>query len=108
MKGSRPPVDRWIRRFEVAHFAGLEDKRRAPKTTPRKVWLPLLLELSHLQKRHLDAGEFRIWSLLANDDLSVHTVGRVMALKKPVYDDIPHVLGTPAKKPSGPHPYKAP
>src|SRR5436309_15584972 len=30
-----------------------------------------------------------------------------MALNKQVYDAIPHVLGTPAKKPPGPHPYKA-
>ena len=45
----------------------------------------------HLQKRHPDAGEFRIWSLLANDTISVRTVGRVMALNKQVYDDIPHV-----------------
>jgi transposase InsO family protein len=107
MKVSRPTVDMWIRRFEVEHFAGLEDKSRAPKTTPRKVWLPLMIEIYHLQKRHPDAGEFRIWSLLANDDISVRTVGRVMALNKQVYDDIPHVLGTPAKKPPGPHPYKA-
>jgi hypothetical protein len=94
MKVSRPTVDMWIRRFEVEHFAGLEDKSRAPKTTPRKVWLPLMIEIYHLQKRHPDAGEFRIWSLLANDDISVRTVGRVMALNKQVYDDIPHVLGT--------------
>jgi len=107
MKVSRPTVDMWIRRFEAEHFAGLEDKGRAPKTTPRKVWLPLMLEIYHLQKRHPDAGEFRIWSLLANDDSAVRTVGRVMALNKQVYDAIPHVLGTPAKKPPGPHPYKA-
>jgi transposase len=107
MKVSRPTVDMWIRRFAVEPLAGLEDKSRAPKTTPRKVWLPLMIEIYHLQKRHPDAGEFRIWSLLANDDISVRTVGRVMALNKQVYDDIPHVLGTPAKKPPGPHPYKA-
>jgi hypothetical protein len=66
-----------------------------------------MIEIYHLQKRHPDAGEFRIWSLLANDDIAVRTVGRVMALNKQVYDDIPHSLGTPAKKPPGPHPYKA-
>jgi hypothetical protein len=49
-----------------------------------------MIEIYHLQKRHPDAGEFRIWSLLANDDILVRTVGRVMALNKQVYDDIPH------------------
>jgi len=107
MQVSRPTVDLWIGRFEAEHFAGLEDKSRAPQTTPRKVWLPLMIDIYHLQKRHPDAGEFRIWSLLANDAISVRTVGRVMALNKQVYDDIPHVPGKQAKKPPGPHPYKA-
>ncbi len=107
MKGSRPTVDRWIRRFEAEHFARLEDKSRAPPTPPRNVWLPLMIEIYHLQKRHPDAGAFRIWSLLANAALSVRTGGRVMALKKQVYDDIPHVPGKSAKSPPGPHPYKA-
>ena len=66
-----------------------------------------MIEVYHLQKRHPDAGEFRIWSLLANDTISVRTVGRVMALNKQVYDDIPHVAPPQAKKPPGPHPYKA-
>ena len=44
---------------------------------------------------------------LANDTISVRTVGRVMALNKQVYDDIPHVAHPQAKKPPGPHPYKA-
>ena len=104
---SRPTVDLWIRRFEAEHFAGLEDQSRAPHTTPRKVWLPLMLEIYHLQKRHPDAGEFRLWSVLANDTIAVRTVGRVMALNKHVYDDIPHVPATQAKKPPGPHPDKA-
>src|SRR5712691_13441508 len=107
MQVSRPTVDLWIRRFEAEHFAGLEGKSRAPHTTPRKVWLPLMIEVYHLQKRHPDAGEFRIWSLLANDTIAVRTVGRVMALNKQVYDDIPHVPSTQAKQPPGPHPYKA-
>ena len=106
MQVSRPTVDRWIQRFEAEHFADLEDKSRVPHTTPRKVWLPLMIEIYHLQKRHPDAGEFRIWSLLANDTISVRTVGRVMALNKQVYDDIPHVPGKQAKKPPGPHPTK--
>jgi len=107
MQVSRPTVDRWIQRFEAEHFAGLEDKSRVPHTTPRQVWFPLMIEIYHLQKRHPDAGEFRIWSLLANDTISVRTVGRVMALNKQVYDDIPHVPEKQAKKPPGPHPYKA-
>ena len=104
---SRPTVAVWIRRFEAEHFAGLADKSRAPHTTPRKVWLPLMIAIYHLQKRHPDAGEFRLWSLLANDDIAVRTVGRVMALNKHVYDDIPHVRGKQPKKPPGLHPYKA-
>ena len=104
---SRPTVALWIRRFEAEHLAGLEDKSRAPKSPARKVWLPLMIEVYPLQKRHPDAGEFRIWSLLANDTISVRTVGRVMALNKQVYDDIPHVAHPQAKKPPGPHPYKA-
>ena len=64
---SRPTVALWIRRLSGT-LAGLEDKSRAPQTPARKVWLPLMIEVYHLQKRHPDAGEFRIWSLLANDD----------------------------------------
>src|SRR5215475_3414233 len=98
MQVSHPTVDLWIRRFEAEHFAGLEDKSRVPHTTPRQVWLPLMIEIYHLQKRHPDAGEFRIWSLLANDTIAVRTVGWVMALNKQVYDDIPHVPEQQAKK----------
>ena len=65
LRVSRPTVDRWIHRFEAEHVAGLADKSRAPKAPTRKVWLPLMLQIYHLQKRHPDAGEFRIWSLLA-------------------------------------------
>jgi hypothetical protein len=61
---SRPTISAWIRRFEAEHFAGLADKSRAPKAPARKVWLPLMLEVYHLQKRHPDAGGFRMWSLL--------------------------------------------
>jgi transposase InsO family protein len=66
-----------------------------------------MIEIYHLQKRHPDAGEFRLWSLLANDTISVRTVGRVMALNTHVYDDVPHVSAPQAKQPPGPHPYKA-
>ena len=104
---SRPTVDTWIARFEAEHFAGLMDKKRGPKTPPRKVWLPRMVQVYHLQKAHPDAGEFRIWSLLAQPDISARTVGRIMALNKLVYDDIPHVA-TPGPKPTPqPHPYKA-
>jgi hypothetical protein len=104
---SRPTVDRWITRFEAEHMAGLEDKSRAPKATARKAWLPLMIDVYHLQKRHPDAGRFRIWSLLARSDISERTVGRVMALNKQVYDDIPHVDKPTHQKAPGPHPYKA-
>jgi transposase InsO family protein len=103
---SRPTVHAWIRRFEAEHFAGLVDKPRGPKH-PRKVWLPLIVQVYHLQKAHPDAGEFRIWSLLAQPDLSVRTVGRIMALNRLVYDDIPHVPKRGMRRHPGPHPYKA-
>lgn len=104
---SRPTIDLWIRRFEAEHFAGLEDKSRTPHSTPRKVWFPLMVAVYHLQKRHPDAGRFRIWSLLARDEISVRTVGRIMAVNKQVYDDIPHVVRQRRKRPARPHPYKA-
>jgi hypothetical protein len=47
------------------------------------------------------------WSQLTNDAISVHTVGRIMALNKQIYDDILHVPSPAAKKPPGLHPYKA-
>jgi transposase len=103
---SRPTVNGWIRRFEAEHFAGLVDKPRGPKY-PRKVWLPLMVQVYHRQKAHPDAGEFRIWSLLAQPDVSVRTVGRILALNRLVYDDIPHVPKRGSKPPPGPHPYKA-
>jgi transposase len=104
---SRPTVDAWITRFEAEHFAGLMDKKRGPKAPPRKVWLPRMVQVYHLQKAHPDAGEFRIWSLLAQPDISVRTVGRIMALNKLVYDDIPHVAKPGPKPTPQPHPYKA-
>jgi transposase len=103
---SRPTVDRWIARFEGEHFAGLIDRKRGPQW-PRKVWFPVMVAVYHLQKRHPDAGEFRIWSLLARPDLSVRTIGRIMALNKRVYEDIPHVRKQGPKPPPQPHPYKA-
>jgi transposase InsO family protein len=104
---SRPTVREWIHRFEQEDLTGLEDKSRAPKAPARKAWLPLMITVYHLQKRHPDAGRFRIWSLLGQDDVSVRTIGRVMALNKRVYDDIPHVRRPRAKSTPQPHPYKA-
>jgi len=103
---SRPTVDRWIGRFEAEHFAGLLGHKPGPQS-PRKVWFPIMVEVYHLQKAHPDAGEFRIGSLLAREDISVRTVGRVMALNRQGYDDIPHQRKHAAKQPPQPHPYKA-
>jgi Winged helix-turn helix/Integrase core domain len=107
LRVSRPTVDRWIARFEMEHFAGLVDKSRAPRAPVRKIWLPLMVQVYHLQKAHPDAGEFRIWSLLARADVSVRTIGRVMALNKLLYDDIPHVPKRGVPRAPAPHPYKA-
>jgi transposase len=104
---SRPTVDRWIHRFEAEHFAGLVDKSCAPKAPARKVWFPVMVAVYHLQKRHPDAGGFRIWSLLARTDVSFRTVERIMALNRQVYDVIPHGRTQDAKKAPTPHPYKA-
>ena len=91
---SRPTVDAWIQRFETEHFTGLMDRSRAPKAPVRKIWLPLMVQVYHLQKAHPDAGEFRIWSLLARSDVSVRTIGRVMALNTPhsLYKDPQSVI----------------
>jgi hypothetical protein len=104
---SRPTVDAWIQRFETEHVAGLVDRSRAPKAPARKVWLPLMVRVYHLQKARPDAGRFRLWSLLARSDISERTVGRIMALNKLVYDDIPHVPKRGVRQAPGPHPYKA-
>jgi hypothetical protein len=47
------------------------------------------VEINHVQKAHPDAGEFRIWSLLAQLEVAGRAVGRIMALNRLVYDDIP-------------------
>jgi|SRR5215469_4027117 len=103
---SRPTVDLWIARFEEAHMAGLVDHKPGPKS-PRKVWFSTMIAVYHLQKRHPDAGEFRIWSLLARPDLSVRTIGRIMALNRRVYDDIPQGHKPTPKQEPQPHPFKA-
>ena len=104
---SHPTITAWRRRFEAEELAGLADKSRAPHAPARKTWLPLMIEVYHLQKRHPDAGRFRIWSSLARPESSERTVGRVMALNKQLYDDIPHVRSPRLKLDSAPHPYKA-
>lgn len=104
---SRPTVDRWMQRFEAEDLAGLVDRPRGPRA-PRKVWFPLMVAIYHVQKAHPDAGEFRIWSLLANDTMAVRTVGRVMALNRQVYADIPPPQGVRGPhQPPQPHPYQA-
>jgi transposase InsO family protein len=100
-------VDAWLARFEAEHWAGLVDKKRGPKAPPRKVWFSRMVQVYHLQKAHPDAGALRIWSLLAQTDISVRTVGRIMAVNKLVYDDIPHVPKQGPKRPAQLHPYKA-
>jgi transposase InsO family protein len=104
---SRPTVNAWITRVEAEHLVGLLDKKRGPKEPPRKIWLPRLVQVYHRQQAHPDAGAFRIWSVLAQPDLSGRTVGRMMALNKLVYDDLPHVPTRGVPRAPGPHPYKA-
>lgn len=106
LRVSRPTIDAILTRFDREPFAGLADKRRGPKA-PRKRWLPVMVRVYHLQKVHPDAGEFRIWSLLAQPDLSARTVGRIMALNRLIYEDIPHVRRKGPKPPPQPHPFKA-
>ena len=86
-----------------------ERRGREPhaETTRRKAWLPVMVAIYHLQKRHPDAGRFRIWSVLGNPEISERTVGRVMALNKRLYPDIPHVAKKRQKKEPQPHPFKA-
>jgi transposase InsO family protein len=105
---SRPTINAWIARFEADNLESLEDKSRAPHTTVRKAWLPVMVEIYHLQKRHPDAGGFRIWSLRGKHDLSVRTIERIMAINRRVYKDIPGTA--PQRAPKGapqPHPFKA-
>jgi helix-turn-helix protein len=104
---SRPTVDAWVQRFETEHFAGLVDRSRAPNAPARKVWLPLMVQVSHLQKAPPDASRFRLWSLLARSDISERTVGRIMALNKLLYDDIPPVPTRGGKRVPGLRPYQA-
>jgi hypothetical protein len=67
-----------------------------------------MIAIYHLQKAHPDAGEFRLWNLLANAAIAVRTLGRVMALNWQVYDNIPPPQGAKGpKQPSQPQPYKA-
>ncbi|HSX78492.1 MAG TPA: helix-turn-helix domain-containing protein, partial [Candidatus Saccharimonadia bacterium] len=102
---SRPTINTWIARFERDNGASLEDKSSAPHTPARKVWLPVMLEIYHLQKRHPDAGGFRIWSLRGKTDLAVRTVERIMALNRQVYKDIPGAEGPGVRKAAPqPHP----
>ncbi len=105
---SRPTINLWLERFEAENLASLEDRSRAPKTPVRKAWFAVMVEIYHLQKRHPDAGGFRIWSLRGKTDLSVRTVERIMALNRQVYKDIPGAEGAGGQKAAPqPHPFKA-
>jgi hypothetical protein len=105
---SRPTITAWIARFEADNAASLEGQSRAPKSPVRKAWLPVMVDIYHLQKRHPDAGGFRIWSLRGKTDLSVRTVERIMAINRRVYTDIPHGGRTRHHKTApGLHPFKA-
>jgi hypothetical protein len=108
LQGSRPTIDRWSTRFARDNAASLADQSSAPHTPARKVWLPVMLEMYPLQKRHPDAGGFRLWSLRGKTDLSVRTVERIMALNRQVYTDSPgtEALHAPPAPPQ-PHPFKA-
>jgi len=44
---SRPTITAWMTRFEADNTARLEDQSRAPPTTGRKAWLPVMVEISH-------------------------------------------------------------
>jgi hypothetical protein len=104
---ARTTSARWSGRFEAEPFAGLLDKKRGPKEPPRKVWCPRMVQVYRLQKAHPDAGECRIWSLWAQLDIAVRTVGRMRALHKLVDDDIPHGSKSGRQPPPPPHPYTA-
>ena len=70
----RPTVDAWIARFEAEHFAA-PSKKRGPKEPPQSLahgWCSV-----SSPEVYPDAGEFRIWSLLAQPDISARTVGRI-------------------------------
>lgn len=104
---ARTTIDRWLGRFEAEPLAGLLDTKRGPKEPPRTVWFPRMVQVYRLQKAPPDAGECRIGSLLAPPDLSVRTVGRMMAFNTLVDDDRPHVPQRGQQPPPQPHPYKA-
>jgi hypothetical protein len=104
---SRPTINIWIERFEAENLSSLEDQSHTPQTIRRKAWLPTMVEIYHLQKRHPDAGGFRIWSLRGKTDLSIRTLERIMAVNRQVYSDIPHGSKQRKKKAPQPHPFKA-
>jgi transposase InsO family protein len=104
---SRPTINAWIAHFEADNLASVEDRSHTPKTMRRKAWLPTMVEIYHLQKRHPDAGGFRIWSLRGKTDLTVRTIERIMAINRQVYSDIPQGGKKRHQQPAQPHPYKA-
>ena len=105
---SRSTITRWSTRCEAEHAARLEDKSRAPTAPVRKVWWPVMVDISPLHKRHPDAGGFRIGSRRGKPALSVRTVERMMALNRRVSTDMPgtEALHAPPAVPQ-PHPLQA-
>lgn len=99
-------VTRILRAFAKEQFAGLVPKSKAPKDPARKITLPLMVSIYHLQKQYPQAGEFRIWSLLGREDVSARTVGRIMATNRLVYDDLPKKEKPKEEKEPQIHPYK--
>lgn len=101
-------IPRWIRRCEADQCASLEDHRRAPTTTRRQAWVPVMVDIDHLPKRHPDAGGFRIGSVLGTTALSVRTVERLMASNRQVYPALPTRGETRFRKTTpGSHPVTA-
>jgi hypothetical protein len=91
-------------RLEADNAARLEDTSRAPPSPGRKVWLPVMVAISHRHKRHPDAGGFRIWSRRGHTALAGRTVERLMAINRQVYAAIAPGGRTPPRTttPGGP------
>ena len=115
VRGSRPTINAWIGRFEADNLASLEvdtwavleDQSSAPQAPVRQVWFPVMREVYHRQKRHPEAGRFRLGRLRGRPAIGERTVGRVMALTKRRSPAMPQVVKKRQKKEPQPHPFKA-
>src|SRR5690348_4904933 len=94
-------------RCEAEPCAGRVDHRRAPKAPARQGWVPLRLDRYHRPKRHPNAGEFRLWSLLGPPEMGGRTVGRLLALSRQLSDERPHGRPPRVQSDPTPPPYKA-